>query len=608
MTRQKNYKTAAISRRSGYLLIFAILILTALIYAASLKNGFVNWDDGKNVFENPDIQHLEWSNIRKFFSSFYLGMYQPLTTLSFAADFKLSGLNPFQFHLTNFILHLLNVWLVFLLITRLTKNTIAAVITSLFFAIHPLHAESVCWISERKDVLYTFFYLASVISWITFIKSGRKFYYYILSMILFLLALLSKSAAVTLPVIIILTDYYLGLKINIKNHFNKIPFFFLAIVFGIISIISQQVIDPASVSGIHYSVFNRIIFGLYAFSFYVVNTLFPLKLSALHPFPVKISPMPVIFYLYSILSLLFIALYFWLYRNHKFKRETKKDIYFGTWFFLISISLVIFIPVGQAVAAERYTYIPYIGLFFIAGSFFSKIYSNELTLKSSLRRFYWIILLILTVIFSYSTINRIPVWKDSYSLFTDIIAKYPSDAPVAYNNRSIDLKQKGKMQEALNDLNTALSIRPDYADAWSNRGLLFKDLGNYQQAATDLSKAISLSPKLYEPYYNRGLVYNIVGQFNSALQDFNMCVKINPANEVAYNDRGISKAQLGDPYGALSDFTTAININPSNSSSYLNRGITRLNLSDQIGSCADFQKASQLGSDKAGQYLMKFCK
>jgi len=601
-------KINVVSRRNQYILLFSILILTWIVYASSLKNGFVNWDDYKNVLENPDIRSLEWLNVKKFFITFYLGMYQPLTTLSFAIDYKIAGLHPDQFHITNLLFHLLNTWLVFLFMNRLTKNTVIATVTALFFGIHPMHSESVCWISERKDVLYGFFYMASLILWITFIKSGKKVTWYLLSILFFLLALLSKSSAVTLPVIIILTDYYLGIKINFRNHYNKIPFFLLALAFGIISIISQQVTDPASASNIHYSIINRMFFGIYALSFYIVNTLIPIKLSALHPFPVKITPLPLLYYLASFLFLVFAALYIWLYRTHQIKRESKKELYFGIWFFLITISLVLFIPVGQAVVADRYTYIPFIGLFFILGWFCSQLLANDYQWKTAKRGFFWSILIILVLIFCVITTRRISTWKDSYSLFSDIISKYPDDAALAYNNRSIDLKQKGKMQESLNDLNNAITIKPDYADAYSNRGLLFKDIGNYQQAVNDLNRSINLNPKLYEPYYNRGLVYNIIGRYNTAIQDFNICINMNPTNEVAYNDRGISKAQLGDTYGALADFTSAININPSFASAYFNRGLTRITTQDQYGACTDLQKATQLGSEKAGQYLVKFCK
>jgi tetratricopeptide (TPR) repeat protein len=608
MTKKPIGKDSGLSRKTQYLLIFSILILSVIVYAGCLKNGFVNWDDGKNVFENPDIRNAGWLNIKKIFSSFYLGMYQPLTTLSFLVDYKISALNPFQFHFTNLVFHLLNIWLVFILISKLTKNAIAALITALFFAIHPLHAESVCWVSERKDVLYAFFYLASLITWIHFLKSNRKTKFYFLSLFLFLLSLFSKSAAVTLPVLMILTDYYMGIKPGFRQHINKIPFFILAIIFGIVSIISQQVTDPGSVSSINYSLLNRFFFGMYALGFYIVNTLMPLKLSALHPFPAKIITLPALYYLASVFIAILIVLYFWLYRTQKVKREIKKELHFGIWFFLITLSLIIFIPVGQAVVAERYTYLSYIGPFFILGWFFSNLTLGKYFLKPLVKKGLWLLFVTLIFLFCIITNRRTAVWKDSMTLLTDIVSKYPNDAAVAYNNRSNELKPMGKYQEAMQDLNKAIAISPSYADAYSNRGLMNKDIGNFQQAVADLSKAISLNPKLYEAYYNRGLVYNAVSQFNSAVEDFNTCIKMNPAMEMAYNDRGISRAQMGDPYSAIADFTSAIQQNPMNPTPYFNRGFTLLNLQDQSGACSDFLKASQLGSEKAGQFLMNYCK
>ena len=204
----------------------------------------------------------------------------------------------------------------------------------------------------------------------------------------------------------------------------------------------------------------------------MVNTLLPLKLSALHPFPVKITSLPLLYYLASFFVVILVALYFWLFRTNKIKYGIKKELYFGIWFFLISILLILFIPVGQAVVAERYTYLPYIGPFFILGFVCSRIFSVDYQMKYAKRGFYLTLMFILVITFCVITKERISIWKDNYSLFTDIISKYPKDAAVAYNNRSNDLKQRGKMQESLTDLNTAISIRTDYADAFSNRGLL----------------------------------------------------------------------------------------------------------------------------------------
>src|SRR3989339_423851 len=209
-----------------------ILIVTFISYHSSIKNDFVNWDDNLYITGTNKIRELSLKSIVNFFTSFDI-------------EYKFFKLNPHAYHLTNLILHLINCLLVFWLIVLLSKKASVSFIVALLFGIHPLHVESVAWISERKDVLYALFYLGSIISYIYYLKGetlhfiqgdskkqndgGKKYYYY--SIFLFLLSLLSKSMAVTLPFVLILTDYLNNKKINKNTLKEKIPFFILSIVF-----------------------------------------------------------------------------------------------------------------------------------------------------------------------------------------------------------------------------------------------------------------------------------------------------------------------------------------------------------------------------------------
>ncbi|MCL2878308.1 MAG: hypothetical protein FWF13_05960, partial [Acidobacteria bacterium] len=275
-----------------------IILVTALAYSNSLDNGFVNWDDDTHVYANQDIRNLDGLAIRTFFTSYYLNMYAPVTMISYALDYKIGGLDPAVYHRTNLIIHLFNVALVFFFLYRLTGQKAVAVISALFFGIHPLHVESVAWISERKDLLYVFFYLGGLIAWTGRRDGKRPQTCYFLALFLFLLSLLSKSAAVTFPLILILIDFYRGRrsphsydtagKITlIKNHLDKIPFFLLAIAFGALSLLSQKVIGSEVDYVAGYTIIDRVFLGAYAFTFYLVKSIFPWKLSALHPMPMK---------------------------------------------------------------------------------------------------------------------------------------------------------------------------------------------------------------------------------------------------------------------------------------------------------------------------------
>ena len=221
-------------------LLAVVLILTLIVFSNSFKNNFlVNWDDDGYILNNPTIQHLDKGSIHEIFTSFHMGNYHPLTTLTYALEYKFFKLDPLPYHWLNLIFHLCNVVLVFLFIKLLSKKNLAAVITAVLFAVHPMHVESVAWISELKDVLYTFFFLLSLLFYMQFAKKKNPAVY-ILSLLMFVLSLLSKSAAVVLPVLLFLIDYFQSHKQNVKSVLLKVPFFILALIFGIIALKSQD--------------------------------------------------------------------------------------------------------------------------------------------------------------------------------------------------------------------------------------------------------------------------------------------------------------------------------------------------------------------------------
>ena len=275
--------TAPKAKLVARVLLASILLTTCIVYSNSLNNGFVKWDDDKYVSNNADFRQLDGQSILRFFSTSYLRMYQPITMISYALDYKVGKLNALTYHRTNLIFHLLNVLLVFYAILLLTKQPAIAAISALFFGIHPLHVESVAWISGRKDLFYAFFYLGSLIAYISYRKRNNSYKFYFLSILFFLLSLFSKSAAVTLPLVLVLTDYYLSNKLAFKNNLDKIPFFVLSVVFGVVSLLSQRVIGSDWDYVIGYTLLDRLFMGAYAFTFYIVKSIFPFGLSAIHP-------------------------------------------------------------------------------------------------------------------------------------------------------------------------------------------------------------------------------------------------------------------------------------------------------------------------------------
>ena len=256
--------------------------ITFFAFSPSLRNGFTNWDDEGYVVDNPDIKGCTLHNVVKVFSSTYVGNYQPLTMLSYMAEYRFFKLNPLVYHCTNLLLHILNCLLVFALIYGLSGKQLTSLLVALLFAVHPLRVESVAWIAERKDVLSALFYFLSLLSYLRYVKkTGRKFYGFCLLSLA--LSLLSKPVAVSQPFILVLIDYLINRKVDKRNLVEKTPFFAVAVVFAGITLLTQKsqgtVLEYSSLSTI-----TRVCAPFYGMVFYVVKSIIPIHLSALYPF------------------------------------------------------------------------------------------------------------------------------------------------------------------------------------------------------------------------------------------------------------------------------------------------------------------------------------
>ena len=285
------------------ILIGLILIIAFASFSPCLRNSFVNWDDNGYVSDNTTLKPFSLSSVKIIFTSFNLGHYHPLTMLSYALEYQFFKLNPFGYHLDNLILHLLNCLLVFWLIFILSENIFISFLTAVLFGIHPLQVESVAWISERKNLLYAFFFLSAMLAYVFYIKSNRELKYYFLGLVLFIFSLLAKSMAVTLPLVLLLVDYFLNRKVGKAMFLDKIPFFILSLVFGIIAIFGVYSSGALRHEN-SYGLASILIVAAHGVVFYLSKIFLPLKLSCLYPY----YGVGDIHFLYSIILALALAL------------------------------------------------------------------------------------------------------------------------------------------------------------------------------------------------------------------------------------------------------------------------------------------------------------
>ena len=341
------------------LILLGLAVVTFLTFIPSLNNDFTNWDDQDYVTDNPHVVNIDAKSINAMFTQQIASNYHPLTILSLAINYQFAVLDAPLYHWTNLLFHVLNTLLVFYFVYLFTgRKWEGALVVALLFGIHPMHVESVAWIAERKDVLYTAFFLGGMIQYLGYLKSkkNKKLIY---TGIFFLLSLLSKPTAVTFPVVMVLMDFVKNRKFDSRAIVEKIPFFILSIIFGLITINIQS--GSAIGSMEDYTIVQRVMFASYGVYYYIAKLFVPTGLATFHPYP-PLNAIPVIFKAAPVFVLILLAAVAYSLRSTKI-------ILFGVAFYLVKIALTLqFVQVGSAIVSERYTYMSYIGLFMIIGA------------------------------------------------------------------------------------------------------------------------------------------------------------------------------------------------------------------------------------------------
>ncbi len=572
--------------KNSYWPLLIILFVSFVAYLPVLHNGFVNLDDDQYIQENFLIRTI---NLKEIFSAYFMGNYHPLTIFVLAIEYKLFGLVPTGYHVVNLFFHLINVFLVYRVVLLLSENNRVALVASLLFGVHPIHVESVAWASELKDLLYTFFFLLSFIYYLKYIKSGiKKFYFW--SLILFLPALLSKAMAASLPLVLVITDYFKGRKINLKNSIEKIPFFLMALVFGIVAIYAQKSTGAIAEDNV-YSLTQRIIFASYGYVTYFIKIIFPVQLSAFYPYPVKSGEaIPSVYYMYPLLIIGILTFVFYSIRR------TKKII-FAIGFFTATILLVLqLLPVGGAIMADRYCYIPSIGLFYLAAEGINYLW----TMKSKFAA--GILTGVFVIFFSAKTYTRCEVWKNGMTLWNDVISQY-QNIPLAYNSRGVLFDGENKFREAISDFTKAIELNPNYDKAYNNRGNLLMKSNRPEDAIRDYNHSIVLKPDYYGSYKNRGNNYMSRNKPDSALADYSRAISLNPDDAETYFYRGNALRSSNRNEEALNDYQKAIQLRPGYLEAYFTRGMLYMNEMKNEEALKDFNSALKINPEFVEGYL-----
>ncbi len=568
-----------------HLYLLGILGITALVFFPSLHNGFVNWDDQGYVYENDLITSL--TPFSKFFTTPVGANFHPLTMITLAANYAHGGLDPFGYHCTNYILHLGNTILVFFFILILTRHHLfIASVVAVLFGIHPMHVESVAWISERKDVLYTFFFLASLIAYSRHALEENKIWFFaayggaVLSM-------LAKPAAVVLPAVMLLIDHFLGRPIQKKIYWEKIPLFIISIMVGIITLKFQR-----SMGALHEEVVvelgRKILFACYGFITYLGKLIIPINLSPFYPYPAINEPLPVIYYISPLMVLLIAGI-------SVYSLKYTKAIAFGILFFFLNVVLVLqLISVGSAIVADRYTYVSSIGLFFVFACGINYVknlaggsHSSLLNKGASLG------LVVYLTVLSIAAYRQCGIWKNGNTLWTQAIQITPSAK--AYANRAKYHKDIGGVEQALSDYDSAIALNPTDADVYNDRGNLYLTLQKYSLAMSDYEQAFKMGGAESKYLKNRGTVAGKMGRNHDAIDDLTNAIKME-TNDMAsaYNNRAWNYFVIGQLAKAAEDYAEAVRLQPDDAQLRVSKAIVHFQLLDYETALRDCNHALRI--------------
>jgi hypothetical protein len=535
-----NGLSVKITQNTKYHLAASLALLTFIVYLPALRNEFVNWDDGPYVFANPHIRSMDGNFFKWAFLEFHIMNWHPLTWISHALDYALWGLNPLGHHLTSIILHGINTFLVVLLVIRLLEAVhdsrftphnspftfIAAGVTGLLFGLHPVHVESVAWVAERKDLLCALFFLMSILAYAKYVgsqesgvrgqgaegrsegsgdrgqgsgsnikeKSGQNKFFtnknYLLALGFFILALMSKPMAVTLPVVLLILDWQPFNRVRSLKAFwavcvEKLPFAVLSLISSGLTVLAQRSGGALELMEI-VPLSTRLLVAMHSLIAYLGKMLWPLDLIPFYPYPRTVS-------LLSPEYLAVIALVIGITITGIVTAKKKQKVWLSVWFYyLVTLAPVIgIIQVGGQAMADRYTYLPSLGPFLLMGLGAAWVWGK---IETSWKRG-----LIVTSAFmvflslSFITFQQIGRWKNDVDLWNYVIEQEGHNVLFAYFKRGQAFAIRGQYEKAIEDYNTVISLNvEEYSKAYIERGFTYLKAGQADLAVADLKKACSL--------------------------------------------------------------------------------------------------------------------
>ena len=502
-------------------IVFAV---TLLVFLPALSNGFVNWDDDRNFLDNPAFRGLAPQNISWAFSTFLLGHWHPLTWLSLELDYALWGMNPAGYHFTNALLHALAALLAYLLFVELLgreKGRWAAAVGALLFALHPLRVESVAWASERRDVLCGVFSLAAALYYVR----GRT----ALSLALFTGALLSKVLAATLPVALLVLDLY---HLKRRPGLRLLPYFLLALAAGLVGVGRYEGGVSAAAADLDLYPGLRIMLSVFGLAFYLVKTALPFGLYPQYVWNADPQPTDGLLLGAAVLVGAAVAAAAWAWRRGRRAPAAALAVYAATLAPVLSLLRLD----RQQVVSDHHSYLPSIAVAALAAAGW-RLWRERAPSPALWSAVAGLVLL------AGLTVRQIGFWADSETLWRRTAQAYPLSI-TAHNNLGRALAEQGRVDEAIEELQAAVELRPDYAHAQYNLGSLLMGQGRLGEAEASFRAALDGEPRMAQGWSDLGNCVLRQGRAAEAIEAYERALEIAPEFEDARHNLGVARQVL----------------------------------------------------------------
>jgi protein O-mannosyl-transferase len=570
-----------------------LFLATLAVYWQVRNHDFINLDDEQYVTQNPYVRGgLTAANLAWAFTTTHASNWHPLTWISHQVDVQFFGMNPAGHHLVNLLLHIANTLLLFFVFNRMTQKLWQSAAVAALFALHPLHVESVAWVAERKDVLSTFFMLLTLWAYFTYTRRPGRLRYLLVA-VLFALGLMSKPMLVSLPFVLLLLDYwplgrYAGLetkppppieefmgkrkpkKKNAEealpvfpegrrapgpaNIFGalvteKIPLFALTVASSIITFFAQQ--KGGAMSPLDdIPMLKRLGNALVSYAAYLVETLFPKGLAVFHPYPAEIAAWQLLGSAVLILCATVLVV--------RYRKSCPYAFVGWFWYLGMLVPVIGVVQVGMQAMADRYTYIPLVGIFILLTWGAADLAERIGLRKSALTAVAGLVLAAIVA----ATWVQVSYWQTSVILFEHALAVTAGNY-LAHANLGVALNRMGRGQEAASHYLEAIRINPNYSSPHFNLANYYAARGDKEQAYRHYQEAVRIRPDYANAYNNLGVLLASQGRFEEAASQYEKALRIEPANAGFHYNCGIALANRGRLSEAAAQFRDALALRPN---------------------------------------------